>query len=334
MAGLPRHWLQDDEMERMRVLLVLALLTILTTQVHAFVIARVGEKSSLSSLFALNDDNDVSLSQSRRRRNVLKSFSSSSTTISFLSLLSLLPSNPVSASLLEEYGSDPTTIDNEKQKKGTKVDLARDKGKPASNMEPNLRSNYYYPTNKVRYLPRIKKCSDSIPAVADAIGNEDWDVVQNFATVVADDAILPMKLYVSSLSGGGTNVKVGFSKDMMTAAKAFEKSRADLVKSTDKRDVIKSSAALESMAEAMLAYRSSGRLLGPDGGGDIPSVDEIRRSTKRAGRDMFEAKVKERDARLKAAVAGKNYCSVVVPELFLVQVILIFYTTTMTFLLF
>jgi len=68
MAGLPRHWLQDDEMERMRVLLVLALLTILTTQVHAFVIARVGEKSSLSSLFALNDDNDVSLSQSRRRR--------------------------------------------------------------------------------------------------------------------------------------------------------------------------------------------------------------------------------------------------------------------------
>ena len=201
-------------------------------------------------------------------------------------------------------------------------------------MEPNLRSNYYYPTNKVRYLPRIKKCSDSIPAVADAIGNEDWDVVQNFATVVADDAILPMKLYVSSLSGGGTNVKVGFSKDMMTAAKAFEKSRADLVKSTDKRDVIKSSAALESMAEAMLAYRTSGRLLGPDGGGDIPSVDEIRRSTKRAGRDMFEAKVKERDARLKAAVAGKNYCSVVVPELFLVQVILIFYTTTMTFLLF
>lgn len=292
-------------------LLVLALLTILTTyrQVHAFVIARVGEKSSLSSLFALNDDNDVSLSHSRRRRNLLlQSISSSSTTISFLSLLSLLPSSPASASLLDEYGSDPTKIDNEKQRKGTKevVELARDKGKPASNMEPNLRSNYYYPTNKVRYLPRIKKCSDSIPSVAKAIGAEDWDVVQNFASVVADDAILPMKLYVSSLSGGGTNVKVGFSKDMMTAAKAFEKSRADLVKSTDKRDVVKSSAALESMAEAMLSYRTSGRLLGPDGGGDIPSVDEIRRSTKRAGRDMFEAKVKERDARLKAAVVAGN----------------------------
>lgn len=95
----------------------------------------------------------------------------------------------------------------------------------------------------------------------------------------ADDAILPMKLYDSSSSGGENNVKVGFSKDMITAAKAFEKSRVDLVKSTDKRDVVKSSMALESMAEAMLAYRTSGRLLGPDGSrGDILSVDEIRRS--------------------------------------------------------
>ncbi len=60
----------------------------------------------------------------------------------------------------------------------------------------------------VRYLPRIKKCSDAIPGVALAIGNEDWAAVRDFATVVADDTILPMKLYVSSLTGGGTNVKV------------------------------------------------------------------------------------------------------------------------------
>ena len=64
----------------------------------------------------------------------------------------------------------------------------------------------------VRYLPRIKKCSDAIPGVAAAIGGEDWDAVRDFATVVADDTILPMKLYVSSLGGGGTNVKVGFAK--------------------------------------------------------------------------------------------------------------------------
>ena len=128
--------------------------------------------------------------------------------------------------------------------------------------------------------------------MADAIGNEDWEAVRNFATVVADDTILPLKLYVSSLGGGGTNVKVGFAKNMSTAAKQFEKNQALLVKAVDKKDGAKSSAALEQMAEALLTYRTEGRLLGPDGGGDIPSVDEIRRSTKRFRGEAFENKSK------------------------------------------
>jgi Na+-transporting NADH:ubiquinone oxidoreductase subunit NqrC len=209
--------------------------------------------------------------------------------------------NVAQASLLDDYGADPT--DNKQPKK---VEQAVNKGKQESSMEPNLRSNYYYPTNKVRYLPRIKKCSDSIPQVALAIGDGDWDSVRDFATVVADDTILPMKLYVSSLTGGGTNVKVGFAKDMMAAAKTFEKNQALLVKSVEKKDAAKASTALENMAEAMLAYRTSGRLLGPDGGGDIPSVDEIRRSTKRFRGEAFEAKVKERDARVAAAAAASK----------------------------
>jgi len=52
------------------------------------------------------------------------------------------------------------------------------------------------------------------------------------------------------------------------------------------------------MATAMLAYQTSGKILGPDGGGDIPSVDEIRRSACRVQGRSFE-KVQERDARLK-----------------------------------
>lgn len=163
-----------------------------------------------------------------------------------------------------------------------------------------------YSSISVRYLPRIKKCSDAIPSVALAIGDEDWDSVRDFANVVADDTILPMKLYVSSLTGGGTNVKVGFAKDMMSSAKAFEKQQSLLVKSVDKRDAAKASSALEGMAEAMLSYRTIGKLLGPDGGGDIPSVDEIRRSTKRFRGEAFEAKVKERDARVKAAAEASK----------------------------
>eukprot|EP00580_Thalassiosira_gravida_P020856 CAMPEP_0201680004 /NCGR_PEP_ID=MMETSP0494-20130426/49808_1 /ASSEMBLY_ACC=CAM_ASM_000839 /TAXON_ID=420259 /ORGANISM="Thalassiosira gravida, Strain GMp14c1" /LENGTH=50 /DNA_ID=CAMNT_0048163651 /DNA_START=27 /DNA_END=176 /DNA_ORIENTATION=+ len=50
----------------------------------------------------------------------------------------------------------------------------------------------------------------------------------------------------------------------MTAAKSFEKNQAVLLKSVDKKDSAKSSEALEGMAEAMLTYRTEGRLLGPD----------------------------------------------------------------------
>ncbi|KAL7488014.1 hypothetical protein ACHAW6_013607 [Cyclotella cf. meneghiniana] len=252
--------------------------------------------TSSTPLVAFSKDSADVEQTCQQRRAILSSLFSSSAMV----LASL--ATPVHASLLDDFGTDPADL-NQQPTKPT-VEKAVNKGKIESNLEPNLRSNYYYPTNKVRYLPRIKKCSDSIPGVAVAIGSEDWDTVRDFATVVADDTILPMKLYVSSLTGGGTNVKVGFAKDMMAAAKTFEKNQALLVKSVEKKDAAKSSAALESMAEALLAYRTSGKLLGPDGGGDIPSVDEIRRSTKRFRGDAFEAKVKERDERLKAAAAA------------------------------
>ncbi|KAL7496231.1 hypothetical protein ACHAWT_005880 [Skeletonema menzelii] len=241
----------------------------------------------LNANAANNDEATITIN----RRTVLSSMLTSALTVSTTATIA-------NAGLLDEYGTDPLSDNNQPTNKKKEVVQARDKGKPESNLEPNLRSNYYYPTNKVRYLPRIKKCSDAIPGVAEAIGQEDWESVKNFATVVADDTVLPLKLYVSSLTGGGTNVKVGFAKNMMSAAKQFEKNQALLVKAVEKKDGAKSSAALEMMAEALLTYRTEGRLLGPDGGGDIPSVDEIRRSTKRFRGEAFEAKIKERDARV------------------------------------
>ena len=148
------------------------------------------------------------------------------------SFCSLMIPNAAYAGLLDDYGTDPAV-----EKQPVKKEQAKNKGKAESALEPNLRSNYYYPTNKVRYLPRIKKCSDAIPGAAEAIGVEDWDAgknirlclvdrymfcslflytsliktqyhtnqkyihhptVRDFATVVADDTILPMKLYVVS----------------------------------------------------------------------------------------------------------------------------------------
>merc|ERR1712151_785223 len=110
-----------------------------------------------------------------------------------------------------------------------------------------------------------------------------------------------MKLYTSSLLGGGTNVKTSFTGEMKSASLKFEKGQKALVKAAGKKDQTASSRALEDMASAMLAYRTSGRLLGPDGGGDIPSVDDIRRSACRVQGRTFEKKVKERDARLNSS---------------------------------
>lgn len=210
-----------------------------------------------------------------------------------------------SAGLLDEFGTDPTKISVE-EKERREREAVKAVAKAESNYEPNLRSNYYYPTNKKRYLPRIKKCNDAIPDAAAMIGNNDWEGAETFAVKIAEDTILPMKLYTSSLLGGGTNVKVAFAKDMNKAASDFEKAQKQLVKAIGKKDQEKSSKALEELSSALLAYRTAGKLLGPDGGGDIPSVDEIRRAACRVQGRRFEETVKQRDARLRQEAAKSS----------------------------
>lgn len=248
----------------------------------------------------------------------------------------LLPQS-ASAGLLDDYGGTDMKIEN-KSTKDRAAAVAQPKA--VSTLEPNLRSNYYYPTNKKRYLPRIKKCNDAIPSVAEAIGLEEWSQAEEFCSKVADDTILPMRLYTSSLLGGGTNVKVAFAEDMKKASSDFEKAQKKLSKAIAKKDRESSSKALEDLASALQLYRESGRLTGPDGmysillhtvycidelysslykllthsykslihaslyigGGDIPSVDEIRRSACRVQGRSFEQKIKDRDARLKGEV--------------------------------
>ena len=53
------------------------------------------------------------------------------------------------------------------------------------------------------------------------------------------------------------------------------------------------------MAVALQTYREVGRLTGPDGGGDIPSTDEIRRAACRAQGRGFTQVVQARDERIK-----------------------------------
>lgn len=101
-------------------------------------------------------------------------------------------------SLLDEFGSDSTKI--VQKKAGSEGPEKRMVARSEGSIDPNLRANYYYPTARKRYLPRIKKASDQISLIPDKIAAGDWEAVAGFSTKVADDAVLPMKLYTSSLS--------------------------------------------------------------------------------------------------------------------------------------
>ena len=189
------------------------------------------------------------------RRNMM--FATGSSTLAFL--LSNNQAANAEASLLDQFGTDPKKIVQE----SAPAPVVPAGKKQESDYEPNLRSNYYYPTNKKRYLPRIKKCNDAIPLAAEAIGTEDWESADEFVNKIADDTILPLKLYTSSLGGGGTNVKVSFTKDMFNAADGFEKAQKALAKAVKKKDQTASSRALEDLSTNLQAYREAGKLTGP-----------------------------------------------------------------------
>lgn len=266
----------------------------LASSAAAFSVNNASPKTTQLSAKACQDD----VAMDRRKMFLSTSFAAVST----FGVAAQSASADEGLSLLDQFGSDPKKISQ--QAKPEPVAPAKATAKSESTIEPNLRSNYYYPTNKKRYLPRIKKCNDAIPLAAEAIGTAEWETAEQFVDKIADDTILPLKLYTSSLLGGGTNVKVSFTKDMSKAADDFEKAQKTLSKAIKKRDQTASSRALEDLSAALQAYREAGRLTGPDAGGDIPSVDEIRRSACRVQGRTFEQKVRARDQRLADAMAN------------------------------
>ena len=137
---------------------------------------------------------------------------------------------------------------------------------------------YYYPTAKKRYLPRIIKVTSSIEPVPQYIANGQWDQVQEFATT-ADNAVLPLQLYVSSLDGQGLNMANSYAKTMKKDADIFEKQYKVLTAAIKQKDPDAALAAVQQMGIAVADYRQVGRL--SDDAGNIPSVDEIKRSTMR-----------------------------------------------------
>ena len=110
------------------------------------------------------------------------------------------------------------------------------------------------------------------------IANGQWEEVQVFAAT-ADDAILPLQLYVSSLDGQGLSMANSYAKAMKKDAEIFEQQYKILLRAMKNQDQDTALAAVQQMGIAVADYRQVGRLSDDDG--NIPSVDEIKRSTMR-----------------------------------------------------
>lgn len=220
----------------------------------------------------------MSIDNNNSRRNFLIKSS-----LPFAALV--LGGREASAGLLDDFGSDFKNFEVKKVEEAP-IGIA---AKGVTGIDPTLKGSYYYPTAKKRYVPRIIKVSDNIAAVPELIESADWDAVSTFANKIADDAVLPMKLYQSSLDGQGLNMKNDYVGVMKDKANLYEQKTRDLQKAVKAQNKEKAIIALNGVNEAIIEYRVAGRL--SDSDGSIPSVDEMRRGTMRRPTDVkFVAK--------------------------------------------
>lgn len=136
----------------------------------------------------------------------------------------------------------------------------------------NLRGQYYFPTARKRYLPRVKLAFDSLPDAENSLRAKKWSALGHLTEDVLSNAVLPMKLYASSLAGGGLNIGAKFIFDMTKEAETFELLLNKLTNAIKKKDASTAMASIKGMKNAILQYRTLGKLESDDFGiGDIPA---------------------------------------------------------------
>jgi hypothetical protein len=173
-----------------------------------------------------------------------------------------------------------------------------------------IKSAYYYPTAKKRYLPRILKASEALNALPEELSiaskamststdeEYSWDRVLELVAMV-DDAVLPLQLYQSSLTGQGLSLSNDYAARMKDAALRYERSAKQLTtlfqigkKNTNPAKTIatnvgtretKIQSILVDLKDAMNEYRKQGRLTDADNM-SIPSAtpEEMRRMAMRS----------------------------------------------------
>lgn len=143
-------------------------------------------------------------------------------------------------------------------------------------IESNLRGQYYYPTARKRYLPRVKRAWESITTCEEAVAQNMWTKVRTECDNDLNDAVLPMRLYASSLAGGGLSISAKFIEKMNAETASFEKALKGLSVAAKQQNAPVALEKLAEMTRAIRGYREAGRLEAPDFGiGDIPKDGRV-----------------------------------------------------------
>lgn len=139
-------------------------------------------------------------------------------------------------------------------------------------IESSLRGQYYFPTARKRYLPRVKVAWDTLPGAEQAVRSNQWGDVAVFESEELRDAVLPMRLYASSLAGQGLSINAKFIDRMNSQADSYESALKKLAKAVKRKEVPVALETLTAMRDAMSKYRESGHLEAADFGiGEIPT---------------------------------------------------------------
>lgn len=143
-------------------------------------------------------------------------------------------------------------------------------------IESNLRGQYYFPTARKRYLPRVKLAWDALPDAEQAVRNNEWSEVAEIEKEELRDALLPMRLYTSSLGGGGLSISAKFLEKMNSQADAYEGALKKLTKAVKKKEPSAALETLSVMKTAISQFRQAGKLEADDFGiGEIPKDSRV-----------------------------------------------------------
>lgn len=137
-------------------------------------------------------------------------------------------------------------------------------GVAQTEMGSNLRGDYYYPTARKRYLPRVRKAYEELVKVEDAPNSGEWDKLELYAKGPGD-AGSALKLYASALAGGGLSISGNFINTMKGAADKYDETFKTFQAAIKAKDASKASASLGDLKASLLAYREAGKPVGLTG---------------------------------------------------------------------